>query len=125
MADKNMVYNLALALEISPDEILGYKQYPHKGYTVIMRDFRKFTGVQPASDEELEAELAQIDADAYPADMPDELKPIYDTPRRYKLQELRNLAYFLEIRDASALRKMPLLDEIDAYKTRAETQNYD
>ena len=125
MTDTDMTYHLALALEVPPEQILGYKHYQHKGYAVIMKDFRKFIGVHPVSDEEVAASLAEQNKDAYPESLPDDLKPIYDNPRRYKLQEIRNLAYFLEIRDASALRKMPLLDEIDAWKTWHETQTYE
>ena len=114
---QDMIHHLALALEVPPSDILGYKRYQHKGYTVIMKDFRKFTGIQPATDEEAAATLAEENADSYPADMPDDMKPIYDNPRKFTLQKIRYLAYFLEIQDASALRKMPLLDEIDARKS--------
>lgn len=122
MTDKNdMIFNLALAIEVSPDEILGYRQVQHKGYNVILKDFRKFTGILPVSDQAVSTYLAEKNAGIYPEGMIDDLKPIYDHPRKYKLQEIRNLAYFLDIQDASALRKMPLLDEIEAWKAIYES----
>ena len=123
--EKDLTPELARALDLLPDEILGYKWYA-TGYAVITKDFRKHIDVQPVmwkpADENRSAngdDAGGSGTDAppeYPAEMPDELKLIYRNPRNFKLQEVRKLAYFLQIRDASALRKLPLLDEIDLWK---------
>lgn len=121
MGSKDITFNLALAIEVSPDDILGYRLVQNKGYNVVLKDFRKFTGVQPVSDQAVAALLAEYNADIYPEGMIDELKPIYDNPGKFKLQEIRTLAYFLDIRDASALRKQPLIDEVIAWKVLYES----
>ena len=123
MTTPDMTLNLALALGVPPEEILGYRNIQHKGYNVIMRDFRKFTGVLPVPDTAVTAFLAEQNADDYPSGLPDDLKPTYDNPSKHLVQELKNLAYFLEIPDASALRKPSLIEEIEAWKKReGETQ---
>ena len=116
MSSKDIAKNLALAIEVDPSEILGYRNYYDKGYTVILKDYRKFTGVTPKSDLETAAAFDPEPADNYPAGLPNDLKLIYDNPNKFKVQELRSLAYFLPIRDASALKKAPLIDEIESWK---------
>ena len=116
MSSKDIVRNLALAIEVDPNEILGYRNYYDKGYTVMLKDYRKFTGVQPASDIEVAVAFDNKPDDSYPAGMPIDLRPIYYNPRNYKVQDLRRLAYFLPIQDASALKKAPLIEEIESWK---------
>lgn len=116
MTTKDITKNLALAIEVEPNEILGYKNYYALGYTVMLKDFRKFTNVTPVADQEVTAAFDNEPAKFYPSKMPDHLKPIYDNPVNFRVQELKSLAYFLPIQDASALRKQPLIEEIESWK---------
>lgn len=106
MKQRDLAPDLAYSLDIRPEQVLQYKQYP-EGYTVLTTDFKKFTRVQPT---------APPEPSAYPPGMPEELAAIFNEPYTARVQELRNLAYFLEIPDASALKKAALQEEIESWK---------
>ena len=109
----NLTRKLALTLEIEPEQILRYQKYPN-GYSVILKDYRKFTAVQPATDEQLAA--TELPPPSYPDGLPEELQSVYDDPRNFTLKKIRPLAKFLGIDDAGSLPKAGLVDEIECYK---------
>jgi len=95
--------DLANALETTPDNILTFKQYPD-GYTVILSDHRKVTGVQP------------LTKTIYPPDLPEELRDIYDAPEKHTMFELVSLARALGMPYPKNKRKKQLIEEIDIWK---------
>ena len=110
MAYIELFEQLSAALEgVGPDEILTFQAYDD-GYTVILKDYRKFTQVRPIQPEAID--IAEI----YPPKLPADLRPVYDNPKKYKLKELSKLAEFLNIHDAPTLRKAQLIADILAWK---------
>ena len=112
----DLTANLAYALGINPDEIMKYQEYPD-GYSVLTINFQKFTKVQPLAVPVAEDPPEDIPIESlYPQGMPEEMRLVYDFPYDAKVKQLRELAYFLDITDASALLKVALQEEIDASK---------
>ena len=115
----DLTTNLALTLEISPDQILTYKPYD-AGYTVILTDYRKFTGVQPAEPKPEPAREPGPYAGYYPDALPEKLLDVYNTPEVYTKIHLVELAQALQISRATRLTKAQLLEEIQTWKDRRE-----
>jgi hypothetical protein len=112
----DLLASLAYALEIKPDDIMRYEKYP-TGYAVLTQNFQKFTDVQPITPPKKEKPPKDVPVETlYPEGMPNELRDVYDHPKYHKMQDLKDLAYFLEIPDASAFLKAALIEEIDAWK---------
>ena len=114
--DTKMMQRLAAALEVNADEVLGFKKYP-SGYAVIMKDYRKFTHVQPADPQPV--------APAAPAQpqlpgLPPELQDVWRKPASHTVPELKALAKELGIPDYSTLLKASLIEEIELLKEEEE-----
>lgn len=124
MTDKQeLLAGLANTLEIEPDQIMLYKATSSTfapGYTVILTDYRKFTGVIPDYQIEEPDEYTLIDVNG--VYLPPELVVIYNNPKDYNRADLRELAAYLEIPKARTLNKAPLIREIKTIKEQPTKQ---
>ena len=113
----DLTANLARALNIKPDEIMRYEQYPD-GYSVLTNNFQKFTQVQPVAVPAPSPVSVSVSVSTpiYPEGITTSLEYAFNNPYDAKVKELRQVAYALDITDASALLKVALQEEIDIWK---------
>lgn len=126
MTDKqNLLAGLATTLEIEPDQILLYKATSSTfapGYTVILTDYRKFTGVIP--DYQIEEPDEENMVTVNGIELPAELVVIYNNPKDYNRADLRELGAYLKIPKARTLNKAPLISKINAFKLSVQRREF-
>lgn len=122
---QELVAGLAKTIEVEPDQIMIYTLTGQPlgqptAYTVILKDYRKYTGVIPNYNIDPPDETHLVDIQG--VSLPAEYIPYYTNPKEYTRADLRDLAAYLQIPDARNLNKNVLVKRINTYKEEHKPQ---